>query len=127
MRQCCRDVSLVAFERAGLVGVSQEAKSQENEEAGLPPEFRLEVPEQENGQTDAEEVHQRGEASLRLGDDAQVGTWDATRPDVPVPRTLNRDTLEQDEQNGGSADDGEECDEGVCVLEEFTVCGRDET
>ncbi len=46
-------------------------------------------------------------APLRLGDDAQVRTWDATRLDSHVPRTLNRDTCEQDEQKGGSRDDGE--------------------
>lgn len=33
-------------------------------------------------------------ASLRLGDDTQIRTWDATRLDVSIPRTLDRDTFE---------------------------------
>lgn len=33
-------------------------------------------------------------ASLRLGDGTQVRTWDATRVDVSISRTLNRDTFE---------------------------------
>ncbi len=66
-------------------------------------------------------------APLRLGDDAQVRTWDAMRLDFHVPGTLDRDTCEQDKQKGGRGDDGEECDENVCVSVEFSVCRRYET
>ena len=65
--------------------------------------------------------------SLRLGDDTQIRTCDATRFDFPIPRTLNRDTCEQDEQEGGGGNDGKKCNEKVCVLIDFTVCGRYDT
>lgn len=65
--------------------------------------------------------------SLCLSDDTQVRTCDATRLDFPIPRTLNGDACEQDDQKRGGGDDGEECDEDVCVLVDFSVCGRYET
>lgn len=66
-------------------------------------------------------------APLGLGDDIQVRTCDATRLDFPIPRTLNRNTCEQDEQKCGGADNGEKCDEDVRVSVEFSVRGRYET
>ena len=73
------------------------------------------------------EIQDMEHAPLRLGDDAQVQAWDAMRLDSHVPRTLDRDTCEQDEQKGGRGDEGEECDEDVCVFVEFSVCRRYET
>ena len=65
--------------------------------------------------------------SLCLDDDFQGRACDAPRLDFPFPATLDGDTCEQDDHEGGRADDGEESDEDVCVLVEFLVCGRYET
>lgn len=63
-------------------------------------------------------------ATLRPGDDAKVRTWYATRFDLQIPRTLDRDASEQDEEKCGGADDGEDGDEDVRVLVELSVRGR---
>ena len=45
---------------------SQEAKSQEDEKTDLPAPLHLEIPKEENGQADAQEVHQCRESCLRI-------------------------------------------------------------
>lgn len=66
-------------------------------------------------------------ATLRPGNDTQVRTCYATRFDLHIPRTLNGDACEQDEEECGGADDGEDCDEDVGVLVEISVRARYET
>ena len=66
-------------------------------------------------------------ATLRLGNATQVRTCYATRFDLHIPRTLNRDACEQDEEECGCTDDGEDCHEDVGVLVEISVRARYQT
>ena len=67
-------------------------------------------------------------ATLRPGNDAPVRTCCAARVDLHVPRTLDGDACEQDEQECGGADDGEDGDEDVVgVLVEISVRARYQT
>ena len=128
--------------------ISQEAESQEDEKTDFPASLHLKVPKEEDGQADAQKVHQCRKSCLRvnapligcsrygrfwehtslcLDDDFQGRACDATCLDFPIPRTVDGDTFEQDDHKSGRADDCEESDEEVCVLVEFLMCGRYET
>ena len=66
-------------------------------------------------------------ATLRPGNDGNGGAWDAARLDLHVPRALDGNAAEQEEQDRGGGDDGEECNEHVGVLVEFSVRRGHET